>query len=404
MRHIEERISVPVKNKCDVLVAGGGIAGISAALASARQGKDTLLIENEFALGGLATLGIVTIYLPICDGEGHQIIYGIGEELLRLSIKYGIEESDAAVIPVAWLENGSDEDRKKQRFQVQYNPNMYILELEKLLLDAGVRILYGTKICAVNMLGDRISDVIIENKSGRSAIEVGTVVDCTGDADVAKLSGAKTATFSQGNILAAWYYYMRDGEKRLNMLGFCDIPDDEKTEENKVTLLHENRFSGLDAEELSLQMQLSHTQTLSDYKRRREKNKDTEITMLATIPQIRMTRRIVGDIELDTSDDKKYFEDSIGMTGNWKKRGPVYEIPFSALRSVNVKNLLAAGRCISVTDNMWDVTRVIPTCAVTGEAAGVAAAMFEDFSNIDITALQSELQKNGVKLHTNEVL
>ena len=151
-------------------------------------------------------------------------------------------------------------------------------------------------------------------------------------------------------------------------------------------------------------MQLSHTQTLKHIKNNRREKPDFEPTMIATIPQIRMTRRIVGDYDVDTSDDKVYFEDSIGMTGNWKKRGPVYEIPFRSIRSKNIKNLLAAGRCISATDPMWDVTRVIPVCAVTGEAAGVAASMTSDFHSIDITALQDELRRGGVKLHTDEVL
>ena len=401
MRHIDEKISVPVLGKCDVLVAGGGIAGIAAALAAARQGKNVLLIENEFGLGGLATLGLVTIYLPICDGEGHQVIFGIGEELLRLSIKYGAE----ALYPKAWLEGGSLEEKKAQRFRVRYNANHFVLEAEKLLLDAGVRILYGTKICAANMDGNRISDIIVENKSGRGAYEVGTVVDCTGDADVARFAGAMTETFKQGNVLAAWYYHITGGKKDLHMLGFSDISDEEKKQGIKgCETLVSDRFSGLDGEELSTQMQLSHAQTLVDFKKRYEKNSDTEIAMIASIPQIRMTRRIVGDATIDTSDDKKYFEDSIGMTGNWRKVGPVYEIPFGAIKSANISNLLAAGRCISVTDAMWDITRVIPTCAVTGEAAGIAAAMFDDFNNVDIAALQAEIRRKGGKIHTDEVL
>lgn len=401
MRHIEEKINVPVRGKCSVLVAGGGIAGVSAALAAARAGKDVLLIENEFSLGGLATVGIVTIYLPLCDGEGHQVSFGIAEELLKLSIKYGAED----LYPTPWLEGGTIEEKKVKRYRVRYNANQFILEMERLLLDAGVKILYGTKICAVNMEDDRIHDVIVENKSGRSAYEVETVIDCTGDADVAKQSGAETENFGQGNVLAGWYYFISGGVKKLKMVGASDISDEEKKKGMKSAApLVSQRFSGLDGEELSLQMQLSHEHTLADFKKKYEEDNSTEISMLATIPQIRMTRRIVGDVTIDTSDDKRYFEDSIGMTGNWRKVGPIYEIPFGAIKSKNIKNLLAAGRCISVTDAMWDITRVIPTCAVTGEAAGVAASMYNDFSKVDIKALQAKLRENGIKLHTAEVL
>ena len=197
---------------------------------------------------------------------------------------------------------------------------------------------------------------------------------------------------------------MTGGKKELQLLGFADIPDEDKKENGEPAKLVSRRFSGLDGDEISEMMQLSHTQTLKHIKNNRREKPDFEPTMIATIPQIRMTRRIVGDYDVDTSDDKVYFEDSIGMTGNWKKRGPVYEIPFRSIRSKNIKNLLAAGRCISATDPMWDVTRVIPVCAVTGEAAGVAASMTSDFHSIDITALQGELRRGGVKLHTDEVL
>ena len=87
------------------------------------------------------------------------------------------------------------------------------------------------------------------------------------------------------------------------------------------------------------------------------------------------------------------------MTGDWTKKGPVYEIPFGALHCHEFSNLLAAGRDISTTDEMWNVTRVIPPCAVTGQAAGTAAALFDDFNNADIELLQKALVQDGVKLH-----
>ena len=123
--------NIPISHECDVLVCGGGIAGIASALAAARKGAKVLLLEREFTLGGLATLGLVTIYLPLCDGMGNQQIFGITEELLRLSIKYGHE----ARYPKAWLEGGTfEEKRDGQRFLVQFNPQMFALAAEELLL------------------------------------------------------------------------------------------------------------------------------------------------------------------------------------------------------------------------------------------------------------------------------
>ena len=115
-------------------------------------------------------------------------------------------------------------------------------------------------------------------------------------------------------------------------------------------------------------------------------------------------RRIDGLATPDDADDKKYIESSIGMVGDWRRRGPVYELPYECLFGAKVKNLITAGRNISVTDDMWDITRVIPVCAVTGEAAGIAAAMTDDFAALDVKLLQAKLREGGVKLHCGEVL
>ena len=111
------------------------------------------------------------------------------------------------------------------------------------------------------------------------------------------------------------------------------------------------------------------------------------------------TRKILGEYVLHDAEMHKYFEDSIGMISDWRKRGPVYEIPFSALYSKKIKNLITAGRCISVTDSMWDISRVIPSCAVTGQAAGTAAALTDDFALLDVKELQKILINAGVVLH-----
>ena len=83
---------ISILDSCDVLVCGGGFGGISAALAAARLGKRVILLEKQYVLGGLGTAGLVTIYLPLCDGVGHQVSFGLAEELLRLSISMGAED------------------------------------------------------------------------------------------------------------------------------------------------------------------------------------------------------------------------------------------------------------------------------------------------------------------------
>jgi hypothetical protein len=180
------------------------------------------------------------------------------------------------------------------------------------------------------------------------------------------------------------------------MLGFADTPDKfKKIEEHK----EQNRYTGLEAEELSRMTIDSHRILLHDFLKSGGISSTHSLTSIASIPQIRMTRRIEGLYTLDDTEDHKYFEDSVGMIGDWRKCGPVYEIPFSCLIGKEVKNLITAGRCISVTDSMWDISRVIPACAITGEAAGTAAALTCDFMQLDMKQLQMILRGNGVKLH-----
>lgn len=398
---INEVLNTEISENCDVLVCGGGFAGISAALSAARQGKKTILLERQFVLGGLGTAGLVTIYLPLCDGMGRQVSFGIAEELLRLSVSMGAE----ADYPENWLDNTDTALRteKDKRFEVRYNPNLFAILAEQLLLKENVKILYGTYAVAVDKTDDKINAVITESKSGRQAIKAASVVDATGDCDIAFLAGAPTDTFKQGNILAAWYYFSDNSGYKLNPLGCADIPDDQKNGGNKVETLINRRFTGLDAEELSQMTVLSHSAVLEDIKKRRLKGSDLVPTSIATIPQIRMTRKLVGEYVLHDTEEHKFFEDSVGMVSDWRKRGPVYEVPFKTLYSGKIKNLITAGRCTSVTDSMWDIMRVIPCCAVTGQAAGTAAALTDDFTALDIKKLQAKLTDSGVVLHENQL-
>lgn len=395
---IIESLSTPRNYECDVCVCGGGFAGVAAAVAAARAGAKVILLEKSFMLGGLGTAGLVTIYLALCDGRGHQVCYGLAEELFMLSIKHGIEDR----YPKPWFENGTKEEKSKTRLEVQYNPYLCAIDMEQLLVKEGVKILYGAAAVATSVSEGRITDVIIEGKSGREAIKVKrSVVDTSGDADICKLSGARTEVYEPGNILGAWYYGYGNQEYKLCMCGVADDPTLEGEGGDRLT---DRRFSGLDTEEISEMVQLSHASLLNNVlRRRKEDTPDLLPVNIATIPQLRMTRRIAGAYEMDITEERKYFEDSVGLFPNWYKHGPVYELPLSALYGKEIKNLITAGRCIAGTDKMWNVTRVIPVCAVSGEAAGAAAAMSDDFANMDVKALQEHLAKQGVKLHITDI-
>lgn len=387
--------------KCNynIAVCGGGFGGISAALAAAREGKKVILFEKEYVLGGLGTAGLVTIYLPLCDGVGHQVSFGIAEELLRLSIKYGEE----AKYPENWLDGIGTRTEEDKRFQVQYNAQVFAILAEQLLTEAGVDILYGSYVIDAAVKDNKIEHLTVVNKTGKTDYYIDSVIDATGDADIAKFAGAPTETYKPGNLLAAWYYFTDVEGYKLKILGGSRMPK-KLPGDAKVCEMYSNRYAALEAEELSLMTRLSHEQILHDWLKRRENDPEAVVSTIATIPQVRMTRRIIGDYTLTYDEMHKRFDDSIGMVSDWRKRGPVFEVPFRTLYNSSVRNLIMAGRCTSVDDELWDVMRVIPCCAVTGQAAGTAAAMTDDFSSIDITELQRKLEKSGVVLHEESII
>lgn len=413
---VEESKQIPVTYTPDVTVAGGGVAGIAAALAAARNGAKVLLLEKQCMLGGLATAGLVTVYLPLCDGLGRQMSYGICEELLRLSIRLGAQNEE----PTAWLEHKSKEEKLKRRYEVQFNPHYFAILAEQLLLKEGVQILYDTKVCGVQCedlpaktdetadgkmpaktdeagsgSGQRLSALIIENKSGRQAVCSKTYVDATGDADLYWYAGAPTRLFGKGNLLAGWYYYY-DGEKvKLRAHGECENFAVEGADTPKLS---QRRFSGVDGQELSEQVILSHESSLNDMMKLREQMPGMEPVTIASMPQLRMTRCPIGEYELKEAENDVDFPDSVGMIADWRKKGMVYEIPYRALYSKSLRNVISAGRCICVDDGMWDISRVIPPCAVTGEAAGTAAALTEDFTTLAYDILAERLYAQGQRL------
>ena len=201
---------LPVSASADVVVARGGIAGVAAALAAARARASTLLLENTCTLGGLATAGNVTIYLPIDDGRGRVVLGGVARELFDLSvadIRHPAPVAGFRPPPAAWLDPASTPETRAAgpRLETGFNPDGYVLALEEALLRAGVRILYDTRVCAVVRDGDRVTHLAVENKSGRTAVACGAVVDATGDADVCFLAGEPTVSID-ANVAGGWFY------------------------------------------------------------------------------------------------------------------------------------------------------------------------------------------------------
>ncbi len=170
--------TISAVGKYDVIVAGGGISGVAAALSAARLGKSTLLLEKNTVLGGLATIGLINFWVPLCNGRGKQVIKGMAEELLRLSIRYGFDS-----LSDEW-KNGEPDHPTTNRYVTRYSIGMFALALVDLLHSSGVKILYDSVVSQPVMEDGHCKGLIVDGKSGRQFYEAGMVVDATGDADV----------------------------------------------------------------------------------------------------------------------------------------------------------------------------------------------------------------------------
>lgn len=404
MDSIEVKKNIPVKGNYNVIVAGGGVAGVAAAVSASRMGKKVLLIEKTICLGGLATIGLINLFVPLCNGRGVQIIKGMAEELLQLSVKYGYDS-----IPDCW-KNGTP-TKDGPRYVTRYSIPIFILALTEFIKNEGVSILYDSVVSDVIMEGGHCKGVVVVNKSGYEYYTADMFVDTTGDGDLMYRGGVPTVqgknfhTFSMHGVdieeckkaaesgsLGVLQHWVSGGTANLYGGGHP---------EGKPCWL------GTTSEDVTNYVVENHIEALEKLKKDKDKAA-RDVLRIPTMPQFRTTRHIDGNYTLKETDTYRHFDDSVGAICDFDRRDYLYEIPFGTLVRDGFDNIITAGRSAAGEGYAWDVLRVIPPAIISGQAAGVACALALDENKpvygADIEKIQKTLAAQNVMIHFDDAL
>lgn len=388
----------------DLIVAGGGVAGVAAALTARRRGLRVLLMEKSNILGGLATLGLVNFFVPMCNGRGKQIIFGLADEWYRESARYGYDYT-----PKDWCD-GEPDHPTQSRMVRRYSPYIFALQLLEMISLAGVDLWFDCIAAEPVMQGNRCLGVVTESKSGREYYRADIVIDATGDADLLRRCGVP--------VVLGRNYYTYIGKQIT--LESCRRAVESKDLDKaysfifggSVNLYGEGQpkdkplWSGTTVAEVTeylIDSQLALLQRIKSQPRR-----ERDIAMLPLMPNFRTTCRLNSDYTLRESDKDRRFEDSICLINDFDRRDYLYEVPLRCLTRRDYPNLFTAGRTISAEGYAWDVVRVIPPAIATGQAAGEIAALAleagKGVGDVDISLLQRRLKSDGrLLIHCTDI-
>lgn len=358
-------MNINTSGEFDIIVVGGGIAGVSAAVSAARCGKNVLLIEKSVNLGGLATNGLISWFEPLCDGNGNQMIFGICEELIQLAIEYCFD-----TLPVSW----GGKNKERQRYASKFSPTVFSLALDEYVISNGVKLRFDTYATYPVMERNHCSGVICESIGGREFFKADVVIDATGDASISQRAGIPTVP---GENFLTYVAHMLDKESCRPDKDTDSIRKWESVGSDMLGNGHPKDMPKIicnSADDIT-EFMLNGKLRLLERLKKKDRN-SFDIMTMPSIPQLRTIRRIVGAKDFNATDGME-FKDSIGSCGDFRPSGvgKHYQIPYGALYNPEFDNILACGRIISApAGDGWEVARVIPTCALTGEAAGKAAA------------------------------
>jgi ribulose 1,5-bisphosphate synthetase/thiazole synthase len=363
-RVIQPERSLPVLSETDVLVVGGGSAGVAAAIAAARAGARVTIVERYGHFGGLWTGGLVLLILGHIATGPKQVCQGIGEEMMRR-----LEKMKGGIVNRGLGQNPTVDAEATKYLMVEM--------IEEANVEVFLHCWGGDAI----MQGNAVRGAVFESKSGRQAVLAKVVVDATGDGDIFAAAGASFEHRSHNVGL-------------VSRVGNLDRVDRTKTAEaDRPTRLGSEtpvpgvnwvnltgpEVDGLDVATMT-RMELNHRKFIWN---RMQKTRGVpgyeSVYLVETAPQlgVRITRILdaLNSITVSSILEATKFADVVGVGGATNANHGEWQIPYGALVPHKIDNVLAAGRCVSCDVRMADLVRLIPNCWVTGQAAGVAAAV-----------------------------
>ncbi|MGQ9605957.1 MAG: FAD-dependent oxidoreductase [Thermogutta sp.] len=390
-RVIQPQRELELLSRCQVLVVGGGPAGVSAAIAARRAGADVTLVERYGHFGGLWTGGLVLLVLGHIVSGGKQVCMGIGEEMMQRLEK----------LPGGILNRQTGRNPTVDAEALKY-------VMVEMIEEAGVEVfLHAWGVDAI-LEENAVRGAVFESKSGRQAILADVVVDATGDGDIFAAAGAEFEHRSHNVGL-------------VSRVGNVDRVDPSRSAEserpkrlgsptpasgvNWINLIGPE-VDGLDVRTLT-RMEMSHRKFIwRNIQRSRQTPGYESLYLVETAPQlgVRITRVLNGMATVRYADFRagRRFDDVVAVGGSTNGQHGEWQVPYGALVPKEVNNVLAAGRCISAEMQMADLVRLIPNCFATGHAAGVAAAVaVQDrcpVRAVEVPKVQKILREQGAYL------
>jgi 2-polyprenyl-6-methoxyphenol hydroxylase-like FAD-dependent oxidoreductase len=407
----------PIKAETEVLVIGGGTAGVSAAVAAARNGADVILVERLGYLGGLATGGLIALLLTLDDGRGRQVVGGLCQEITDRLHRRG-----AAHFPQRSEWGSADENmiaRDQQwglvwghaphrvRYSVAFDAEQFKFALCTMAEEAKARLLFHCYASDAIVEGDRIKGVTFQSKSGRFAILARTVIDASGDGDIFTSAGAP---YEKAAVLP-WLWFTMGGVEDAEVAiekgrwFFRTIGDGRVLMPWGATERVARKIDATDPDDLSYAELACRKRVMEQVDSLRAEIPGfarAHICHIADQLGVTESRRLVGRHVLARDEVNQPCDDVIAITGHWTQYESLYHIPYRSLLVSQFGNLIVAGRCISVDHRVHHATKEIPPCMATGEAAGVAAALAARAgitpAALDVKHIQNRLERQGAIL------